>query len=81
MQLICHADVPDYTAWKAAFDAEVENIEAAGLSTLQIWRNADQPSRVVVLFEVHDRGRVQTWLSKQNALGTGFSSTEFVETA
>lgn len=81
MQLICHADVPDYTAWKAAFDSDVENIEAAGLSTLQIWRGADNPAKVIVLFEVHERTRAKAWLDKRSALGTGFATAEFVETA
>lgn len=80
MQLICHADAADYTAWKQGFDAEAENIDAAGLSTLQIWRGADQSSRIVVLFEVHDRARAEAWLGKSAAFGRGYTS-EFLETA
>ena len=49
-QPLIQTQAPDYAAWKAAFDAEAENIAAASLTTLQIWKG-DQ-NAILVLFEV-----------------------------
>lgn len=80
MQLICRIEPADYDAWKAEFDAEAENIAAAGLSLLQFWRSADRPGTALMLFEVRDRKRAQAWLDKQAGFGRGLAP-EFVETA
>lgn len=77
-QLLIQTSVPDYAAWKAAFDAEAENIAAASLNTLQIWK-ADGGA-VLVLFEVANRKNAQAWLDKQTALGHGIQA-QFLETA
>lgn len=77
-QLLIQTSAPDYAAWKAAFDAEAENIAAASLSTLQIWKG-DQ-NAVLVLFEVANRRNAQSWLDKQQALGHGYTA-QFLETA
>jgi hypothetical protein len=77
MQLLIQTTAPDYTAWKAAFDAESENIADAGLSTLQIWQGDN--AAVLVLFEVSNRKRAQDWLAKQTALGHGLTA-QFLQT-
>ncbi|MBN8632518.1 MAG: hypothetical protein J0L76_16895 [Rhodobacterales bacterium] len=77
-QLLIQTSAPDYTAWKAAFDAEGENIAAASLNTLQIWKG--DAGAVLVLFEVADRKNAQAWLDKQSAFGRGYRA-QFLETA
>lgn len=77
-QLLLQTSAPDYAAWKAAFDAEAENIAAASLNTLQIWKG-DQ-NAVLVLFEVANRKNAEAWLAKQSALGHGYTA-QFLETA
>lgn len=77
MQLLIQTTAPDYTAWKAAFDAESENIADAGLSTLQIWQGDN--AAVLVLFEVSNQKRAQDWLAKQTALGHGLTA-QFLQT-
>lgn len=79
MQLILEFAAPDYAAWKSAFDAQFESIDNAGLSTLQIWRAADEP-KVLVLFEVHNRKNAEAWLARERAFA-GAARTTFVETA
>lgn len=78
MQLLIQTAAPDYAAWKAAFDAEGENIANAGLSILQIWKG--EGGAVLVLFQVASRERAQGWLSRQSALGRGVTA-HFLETA
>jgi hypothetical protein len=80
MQLLLDATAPDFASWKAKFDAQAENIRNAGMSLLQIWRDADQPGEVTLLFEVNDRIRAQAWLDKEQAFGTALRA-RFVNTA
>ena len=62
-QLLIQTSAPDYAAWKAAFDAEAENIAAASLNTLQIWKG--EANAVLVLFEVANRKNAQAWLDSE----------------
>ena len=77
-QLLIQTSAPDYSAWKAAFDAEAENIAAASLTPLQIWKG--DANAILVLFEVHNRKNAEAWLAKQSALGQPYQS-QFLETA
>lgn len=77
-QLLIQTTAPDYAAWKAAFDAEAENIAAASLNTLQIWKG-DQ-NAILVLFEVHNRKNAEAWLATQSGLGHGYQA-QFLQTA
>jgi hypothetical protein len=80
MQLLLDVTAPDPAAWKARFDAQAENIRNAGMTLLQMWRGADQPGEVTLLFEVNDRPRAQAWLDKEAALGAAYRA-RFVNTA
>ena len=75
MQLICHLDVTDYTAWKEAFDADTESRRNAGLTVLQVWRHADSETHAFVLFEVNDRKKAQDWLDRSAALSSDDGGT------
>ncbi|MFO1203243.1 MAG: hypothetical protein U1E58_11470 [Tabrizicola sp.] len=77
-QLLIQTQAPDYAAWKAAFDAEAENIAAASLNTLQIWKG--EANAILVLFEVANRKNAEAWLAKQSAFGRGYQA-QFLETA
>ncbi len=77
-QLLIQTSAPDYAAWKAAFDAEAENIAAASLNTLQIWQG--DGNTILVLFEVANRKNAESWLDKQTAFGCGYQA-QFLETA
>jgi hypothetical protein len=77
-QLLIQTSAPDYATWKAAFDAEAENIAAASLNTLQIWKG--DGNAVLVLFEVANRKNAESWLAKQSALGHAIQA-QFLQTA
>lgn len=80
MQMLCQIDTPDYQSWKTAFDDDYEERMQAGLTQMQIWRDADHGSTVLVLFEVNDRKRAQGWVDRQQGFGGAVSCT-FLETA
>ncbi|MBB3712729.1 hypothetical protein FHS00_002324 [Limimaricola variabilis] len=80
MQMLCQIDTPDYASWKTAFDGDYEERMQAGLSQLQIWRDADHGSTVLVLFKVNDRKRAEAWIAKEQGFGGAMTCT-FLETA
>ena len=80
MQLIVTFDTTGFDAWKADYDAHSETRNNAGLTMMQMWRDADDSNRAVVLFEVSDRKRAEDWLRQQKALKGG-ASAQFLKTA
>ena len=87
MQLICHYCVTAFDDFKAAFDDDAEARRNAGLTVLQIWRDADTDTHAFVLMELNDRPRAQDWIDRSSALvsddkGTVTRATSyFIETA
>jgi len=53
--------VKDFTKWKPAFDADKSARQAAGLKELNLWRNADEPHEVILLFEVADLAKAKAF--------------------
>ncbi len=87
MQLISHYLVTSFTTWKTAFDADGEARRDAGLTTLQIWQDADSNTHAFVLHEVSDRAGAAAWVDRSNALSSDDNATVtrethfFIETA
>jgi hypothetical protein len=75
MQLLCQLDTADFDGWKADFDAEGADRMEAGLTLLQMWRDADSRSRVLMLFEVNERRRAEGWLAKEQGFGGPMTAT------
>ena len=80
MQLLCQLDTADFGGWKRDFDSEATDRMEAGLTLLQMWRDADTRSRVLLLFEVSNRARAEAWLRKEQGFG-GPMTAHFLETA
>ncbi len=74
MHLLARFDTTDYTAWKSEFDKDTENRSLAGLTLLQLWRDADTPSATVALFKVSDRKKAQAWLDKETGFGQAITA-------
>jgi quinol monooxygenase YgiN len=51
--------VRDYDRWREVFDADAGGREAAGCRGARVFRNADDPEEVVVLFEWDDPGKAR----------------------
>ena len=80
MQLLCHLDTPDFPGWKSSFDAEASERMEAGLTLLQMWRDADSRSGVWMLFEANRRPDAEEWLAKEAGFG-GAMDAHFLEFA
>ena len=59
--LIVRHTVQDFAKWKAVYDAHQSSRQAAGLKDLFLWRNADKPNELILLFEVSDVTRAKAF--------------------
>lgn len=81
MQLLCQFETEDYDAWRRDFDDDAENRMHAGLTLLQLWREADGAAGApFALFEVNDQGKARAWLDKERGLGAHIAA-HFLRTA
>ncbi len=86
MQMIVHQTVSNFTDWKTAFDADAEARRNAGLTVLQVWKDASSDTHAFVLLEVNNREKAQGWVDRSNALASddggtvNSSSAYFLET-
>jgi len=87
LQLICQLDSTDPDTLVSALMADSEDQSNAGLSRLQMWRDADRAGRVWILFDVHDRAKAEDWLQRAVAdthgrrAGVTSSAAHFLRTA
>jgi hypothetical protein len=78
MQLLC-----TFTAgpgWQADYDAAAETRQQAGLTQLQLWHDADDPGRVLALYQVNDRARAAAWVTRARSLD-GLAEARFLTLA
>jgi hypothetical protein len=71
LHLLCRNKVKDYDFWKGGFDADRAAREEAGVTLLNLWRGADDPNEVFVLFQVADRGPAEIFLHSREASQNG----------
>jgi hypothetical protein len=53
--------VQDFGKWKPAYDAHQPARAAAGLKDLRLWRNADDPNDIFLLFEAADVAKAKAF--------------------
>jgi hypothetical protein len=68
-----------YPSAPADWNASAEDRSQAGLTQLQLWRDADGGA-MIALFEVNDRDKAEAWLKKERGLGAGVDA-RFLRTA
>ena len=57
--MIVRHKVKDFGAWKPAFDGHRPLQTGAGLLNPRVFRSADDPNEVVILFDVQDIGKAK----------------------
>lgn len=81
MQMLCHQKITDFANWKSAFDADGEVRRNAGLTVLQVWKDADSSNFAFFLLQVADRARAQAWIDRSAALTADDKTTVIQSTA
>lgn len=56
----------NFAEWKTAYDAHFPSRQQAGLKEKHLLRNLDDPSEVVLLYEVHDREKAQAFIESSD---------------
>ena len=56
---IIHHKVRDFAEWKSAFDDHASTQTAAGMTNSRVYRSADNPNEVTILFDVADIARAK----------------------
>jgi hypothetical protein len=57
--MIVHHSVRDYGAWRPAYDAHEAARTAAGLTNGRVFRSAEDPNDILLLFDMADRRRAE----------------------
>ena len=61
--VIIRHKVKDFASWKRAFDAHKPAREGTGLSKSRVFRSADDPSEVVLVFDAADISKVKAFVA------------------
>lgn len=61
--LIVRVTVRDFDNWRRVYEANLPARQMAGLKELNLWRNADSPDEVVLLFEIADMAKAKAYIS------------------
>ena len=80
MQLLLQLDTTDFDGWKTDWDTESSERMEAGITQLQMWRDADTRTRVLVLLQANRRAAAEAWLRKERGFG-GLMTATFLDLA
>jgi hypothetical protein len=61
--MIVTFSIKDYNAWRPVFDAATAERAQDGVSKGQVYRCADRPNDLLVVFEVADEKRARAWMA------------------
>jgi len=59
--LVIQHKVRDYSAWRPAYDAHESSRTGAGITNGRVYRKAEDPNDLVLLFEAADVAKARTW--------------------
>jgi hypothetical protein len=64
--LTIHLKVKDYATWRTGYDGGEKNRSSAGITNGRVFRNAQDPTDVVILQAVADVAKARTWLGSDD---------------
>jgi hypothetical protein len=67
--MIIRHKVSDFGKLKTAYENHRSVRQAAGLKDMYLWRNADDPNDVILLFEVSDVTKARNFVSSSDLKG------------
>ena len=65
-RLIIRHQVEDYEKWKPVFDEHESARREAGLRTLELLRNADNPAEILIEFAVSDDEKARQFVDSED---------------
>jgi hypothetical protein len=64
--LVVQHKVHDYAAWRSAFDAHESSRTGASITNGRVYRRAEDPNDLVLLFDVADVAKARTWAAGED---------------
>jgi len=64
--MIVTFSIKDYDAWRPVFDAAAPERARDGVDKGQVYRSADRPNDLLVVFDVADEKRARAWMSSMS---------------
>jgi hypothetical protein len=64
--VLVRSKVQDFAKWKVKYDEHLSARKAAGLTERNLFRNADNPNEVILLFEASDLGKARAFVSSDD---------------
>ena len=66
MHLLVRYKVFDFAKWKSVYDTHLSARQKAGLKEIYLFRNADDPNEVTLLFSVEDVHKARAFVSSDD---------------
>jgi hypothetical protein len=64
--MVIHHKVRDYTAWRPAYDGHETSRAGAGITNGRVYRKAEDPNDLVILFDIADVARARAWTAGED---------------
>ena len=64
--VLVRSKVQDFAKWKVKYDEHLSVRKAAGLTERYLFRNADNPNEVILLFETNDLDKARAFASSDD---------------
>jgi hypothetical protein len=64
--MIIHHRVQNYEAWRPVYDAHEPARAAAGLTNGGVYRSAEDPDDIVILFDMADRKKAEAFATSED---------------
>ena len=64
--MVGHSKVADYAKWRAAFDADDANRQAAGLTNPRVYQSMDNPNELIIVFDMADVKKAKDFASSKS---------------
>jgi hypothetical protein len=64
--MIIRHKVADFGKWKIAYEDHGPVRQAADLKDMHLWRNADDPNEIIILFEASDLTKARSFASSSD---------------
>jgi hypothetical protein len=62
-EMIVTFSINDYAAWRPVFDAAAADRSKHGVTGGTVYRNADTPNSLLVVFDIANRKSARTWMT------------------
>ena len=68
--MVIHHRVKDYDAWRPLYDAHENSRASAGITNGRVFRKAEDPNDLVILFDAADVAKARSWTTSEDLKST-----------